>query len=326
MKRILWRALPLLLLLVLVTAGCSNSEQPKSEASFSNQPLKIGVLPIEDSFPLWVAEENNMFQQAGLTVEIIPFNSARDRDTAMQAGQIDGEVADILAAALLKKAGTEVRIVSLTLGATPEEGRFVLLASPNSGINSVAQLRGQEVALSENTIIEYVADQMLTIAGLKPEEVRKVAIPRIPERLQLLLSDQVKAAVLPDPLATLAESKGAKVVIDDTRLTENISQVVMLFNQKALTEKREAIKRLIEVWGKAAAEVSRNPEKYRKLFNEKARVPEALQDTYVIPSFSQPQVPKEEEVKRLVNWAVEKKLLDKPYSYSELVDETFIGN
>ena len=308
-----------------IVSGCS--QPPAKETSSQQlpaQPLKIGVLPIEDNLPLFLADSEKRFALAGLDVKLVPFPSAAERDAAMQAGQIDGEAADIVAASLLKKGGTDVRITAITLGVTPQEGRFVLLGSPNSNFKSARDLAGVKIAISENTIIEYITDMLLTNQGLKGDQIQKLNIPKMPIRLQMLVGNQVQAALLPDPLATLAEKQGARVIIDDTKSSTNVSQVVLLFRQESIDSKKAPIKKLIEVYGQAAKDLTENPAKYRALLVEKAKIPAPIKDTYKSPSFSKPQVPTEQEVMNVVNWMVAQKLLERPYQYTELVDASML--
>ncbi|PKM82721.1 MAG: metal ABC transporter substrate-binding protein [Firmicutes bacterium HGW-Firmicutes-14] len=302
-------------------AGCGTN---KTGSEKKDQSLKIGVLYIEDNLPLFVAEAEKRFEKAGIDVALVPFPSAAERDAAIQAGQIDGEAADIVAASLLKKGGTDVRITSITLGVTPEEGRFVLLGSPDSEFNSVSDLADVDIAISENTIIEYITDMLLLRNGLEKDQIKKLGIPKMPIRLQMLVNNQVKAALLPDPLASLAEKQGARVILDDTMSDMNVSQVVMLFRKDSIDSKKESIKKLIDIYGEAAAALTQNPEQYRSLLIEKARIPEPVKNTYKSPTFSPPQAPSEQDVLNVVNWMVDKKLLDKPFTYDELVDDTLI--
>lgn len=308
--------LVLVILMASISFGCG------SKSSNLEVPLKIGVLPIEDNLPFYVAEQDGLFKKEGLNVELIPFDSAAERDAALMAGQIDGEAADIVAAALLKKSGNDVKIGSIALGVTPQEGRFALLVAPESAVESVQDIKNITIGISENTIIEYVTDQIIKDFGVNEEKVDKVAIPKMPVRMQMLLSGKIDAALLPEPLATLAEFQGAKVIADDTYA--NVSQVVLLFSTKAIEAKGEAIRELIKVYGEAGESLTQEPEEYRGIFLEKARVPKPIQDIYNSPTFSAPQLPKEEDVMRVLNWMVEKGLLDKPFEYQEMVDATLV--
>lgn len=286
--------------------------------------LKLALLPVEDNFPFFVAEEEGLFKKAGLKVELIPVNSARDRDILIQGKSVDGIEADIIAASLLRKGGTHVKIISLAMGATPEEGRFVLLLRPGSPIASPQGLKGATLGISENTIIEYVADRMLELSGVNPGEVQKVAVPQIPERLQLLLAGRLEAAVLPDPFATLAEQKGCRVLLDDSKMGTNLSQSVIIFREDSLKAKGQSVKKLLQIYNEAARMVSENPGKYYDLFLEKARIPGELKGVYLTPKYSPAQLPGRGEVEEVQRWMMAKGLLPQPYSYEELVDGSYL--
>ncbi|MCR4418810.1 MAG: MetQ/NlpA family ABC transporter substrate-binding protein [Clostridia bacterium] len=302
-----------LVLALMLAAGCSRKAE--------SDPLRVGVIPVEDNFPFFVAEQEGMFEKLGLRVELVPFNSARDRDLALQAGKIDGETADPVAVALLRKSGTAAKIICLTMGARPEEGRFVLLAAPSGRVKNPQDLRGATLAVSENTVIEYVADQLLANAGLNPAQVSKTPVPDMAQRLQLLLGGRVDAAVLPDPLATLAQEQGAPVLMDDTRQKENLSQVVLVFREEVIRSRRDDLVKLVRAYQQAAAEVTARPQAFRELFVERTRLPEALRDTYLTPRYSAPALPQPEDLDRVIRWMVAKGLLSDPYSYHDLVEE-----
>ena len=57
----------------------------------------------------------------------------------------------------------------------------------------------------------------------------------MPVRFELLMNGQLEAAALPEPLLTLAESQGAKILRDDTT-GENLSQTVLVFSDEYLAE------------------------------------------------------------------------------------------
>lgn len=318
------KLLILTLALALLITGCAKAAKETPENTTQElKPIKLGVLPIEDNLPLYLAEARDLFTKEGLKVELVPFDSARERDVAMQAGKIDGEIADLVAVALLKKGGTDVRVASIGLGAKPEEGRFALLAAPKGNVKTIADLKNTPVAVSENTIIEFVADNLLLSGGLKKEEIKKVAIPSIPARMEALSSGQVAAAVLPDPLATLAEKKGARVLTDDTKI--NLSQTVFVFRKQVVDENKAAVIKVVEIYSKAGQELTANPDEYRALFIEKARVPAPIKDTYRSPGFSPLQAPTTEDVAKVIDWMVDKKLLEKPFTYEEIVDTGLIA-
>ncbi|MGB9793389.1 MAG: ABC transporter substrate-binding protein [Thermacetogeniaceae bacterium] len=287
--------------------------------------LRVGILPNEEAFPIYVAQEEGIFKKYGVSVEIVPFQSASERDAAIQAGTIDGAEGDMIAVALLRKGGIPVKATAVALGATPSEGRYALLSAPGN-ITNVFKIKDKTMAISKNTIIEFAADEMLKIKGINPNSVKKVYVPKMPLRLEMLIQKKVDTAVLPEPLASLAELKGAKVLIDDTKLPINLTQSVFFFREDALKKKKKEIQKFLLAFEESGKEVTQNPEKYRDLFNKKIEVPLELQKSFPIPKFSPLQLPNRENVNLVLKWMMEKKLLERIYSYEELVDRDILVN
>ncbi|HHV35870.1 MAG TPA: ABC transporter substrate-binding protein [Syntrophomonadaceae bacterium] len=303
------------LVMVFFLFGC--------QEDIKENTLKVGILPNEEVLPLYVAEEEGFFEKHDVNIEIVNFQSAAERDAALQAGAVDGVEGDLLAVALIRQGGTPVKAVSLVMGATVDEGRFAMMAAPGSDID-VEGLKGKKLAISKNTIIEYVADQMIMIKGMDPKEVQKVNIAKMPLRVENLLQGQIDAAVLPDPLASYAELKGAKVLVDDTKLSENISQSVYFFSDDAIKNKKTAIQKFMQAYSEGAQTVTENPERYRNLFKEKIQIPVELQETYPVPSFSPLQLPSREDTQRVIDWLKDNELLTEPYTYEDIVTDEII--
>lgn len=294
-----------------------------SGSGCGKKALRVGILPNEEAFPIYVAQEKGIFEKHGLMVEIIPFQSASERDAAIQAGSIDGAEGDMIAVTLLRSGGIPVKATAIALGATPSEGRYTLLSAPET-FTDISEIKNKTMAISKNTIIEFVADEMLRLKGINPNSVQKVYVPKMPLRLEMLIQKKVASAVLPEPLASLAELKGAKVLIDDTKLSTNLTQSVFFFREDALNKRRNDIQKFLLSFEEAGKEVTRNPEKYRNLFNQKIEVPPELQKNYPIPKFSPLQPPSRENVNLVLEWMKEKKLLRKAYSYEDLVAHDII--
>lgn len=296
-----------LAVVLLAATGCSAKKDEK---------VKIGLLPIVDSLPFIVAADKGYFKAEGIEVEIVNFDSALERDSALMAKAIDGTLGDILAVAALNDGGLPTRIVSLGLGETGSEGRFAILTPPNSNLTKPEQLKNVPVAISTNSIIEYVTDNLLAGHGLKKEEIKKESLPKIPVRYELLMQGQIKAACLPDPLAALAESKGANLVVDDT--ATNLSQTVIYFRDEFLNQNSSQVTKFLKAYARAAADLNENPDSYRNLLVERARVPQEALGVFKMDHYPAPKLPEKEQVEKVVGWMLEKDLLKKQYSYEDL--------
>lgn len=293
--------------------GCGQKEQPK---------LKVGLLPIIDSLPFYVAEQEGYFKAEGLDVELTTFTSALERDTALQTGQTDGQLADLVASGLLNKDKERIKVVKTTYGATPQKAMISVIAGPKSGIASPADLKGKRIGISENSLIDYITDELLKGAGMGPRDVQKVSVPAIPVRMQMLIQGQLDAATLPEPLATLAVSSGGRVVLDDSR--ERLGLSVLQFRTEVVKQQKDAVKRFVRAHERAVKAVNANPEQYRGLLVEKARLPDAVKGTFPVPAFPESSVPSRADVQRAVGWMSAAGLLPRALSYEQVVDTSFL--
>jgi NitT/TauT family transport system substrate-binding protein len=257
--------------------------------ALAKDPLRLGVLPIEDSVPLFIAQQERFFTEEKLKVELVPFQSALERDSALAAGAIDGAITDPIGAILFDQGRGRLKITSLCLGEQPQEGVFAILAAPGSALAKLEELKGVEIAVSTATIIEYVTDRLLLQHGFTEGEIKKIEVVKMPIRMQMLLSGAVKAATLPEPLASIAVGQGAKVLIDDGSGNESLSQTVLVFRDPVLVERKADISAFFRAYARAVKAINSDPEKFRALVVDKGRIPPNLAKSYTIPHFPQPQ-------------------------------------
>ena len=200
-----------ILLLGLVLSACAQSASPTSVSSPEPTTLKIAVLPILDTLPMYVAQQEGLFAKHGVQVTFVPVGSAAERDQLISAGQADGMINEIVSTQFYNKDKIQVQIVRFAQAATSDSAMFRILASGKSGITSVDQLKGVPIGISQGTVIAYLTDRLLKAQGFSKDEIQTIAVPKIGDRMALLGSGELKAAMLPEPLSSLTEQQGAKV-------------------------------------------------------------------------------------------------------------------
>ena len=76
----------LVLFVVLVgISACSGSSGPTETST-----VRIAALPVLDTLPIYVAEEEGLFENHNVVIEVIPAGSAPKRDELISSGQADG--------------------------------------------------------------------------------------------------------------------------------------------------------------------------------------------------------------------------------------------
>lgn len=274
-------------------------------------------MPDVNSLVYVVAEREGLFAKMGVDVELVKFSSASVRDAALQAGKIDGAVSDLLAAFFALEGGLDVVITSVT------EGRYALVVSGQSGVTQLQQLEGKQIAISKNTIIEYACDVMLASAGVDIGKVRKVSIPQVPVRLQLLASDRVDGACLPDPLATGAEVSGGRTLIDSYDV--HISPSVMVFRRESLNRHREDWRKIVAACDTAADWLNTKGSAYWRHVYDEMGFPRMTWEAIKLPTYRPSHPPSREDFTSVWEWMHARGLVKRQWSYDEVVDLSWVN-
>ena len=305
----------LVLVLILLLTACGGKDEPVT--------LKLAMLPIMDTLPAHVAQEQGYFADENLVVEFLPVGSAPDRDQLIKSGQADGMVNELLSTMFYNSDSPEVITVRYARKATPEFPHFYILAASDSGINTVEDVVGREIGISEGTIIEYSTDRLLQEAGLSAGDYKTIAVPRIPDRLALLGSGELAAANMPDPAAALAIQSGATVVIDDSSYPQ-YGHSVYTFRKELIDENPAAVRGFLNAIERAVNDINNDKNKWSDLLSEKSLVPPPLIGSYSVPDFPTAGLPTEDQWNDMLKWAQEKGYLSDDLEYADSVNDSYL--
>ena len=291
--------------------------------SAEDKTLKMGLLPVLDVLPFYVAQDKGYFETEGIQVELVPVKSAQERDALLQAEEIDGALTDLQGVALFNRETSQLKIVTKARKAYPDFPHFRIIAAPGLEVNEPNDLANVPVGISQNTIIEYLNDRLLTAWGLPADQIAIEEVSAIPVRFELLMAGQLKAALLPDPLGQAAIASGASLIVDDTQFPE-YSQSVLVFRTDSLSSKPETVRAFLRAWNMAVVDINQNPNAYRNVLVENTRVPPIVEGTYNVPKFPEGEITSEAEWNDVIEWAQGKGLLDEPAPYDQAVDADFV--
>jgi NitT/TauT family transport system substrate-binding protein len=311
--------------LIILLSACAPTPvaAPDSEVRNEAVTLKIAVLPIIDTLPMYVAQQEGLFAAHGINVEFIPVASAPERDQLLAAGQADGTINETLAVMFFNKESIQMQAVRYALRPTEGRGHFFILASSQSGVTSVDGLKGVEIGVSQGTVIEYVTERLLQAEGFTPDEIKTIAVPKIPDRMSLLASGELDAGVLPDPLASLVVGQGGVIVADDSTHPEYGFSIIS-FRKEAIDANPEAVTSFLAAIEEATAVLNADPAIYKNILSEQKIVPPPLLETYQAPLFPAAAVPTEKEWNDALNWAKDKGMLTMDVSYADSVNASLL--
>ncbi len=311
------KRLSLLVLISMLLSACVVN------TTVEKQSLKVAVLPIIDSLPMYVALQEGYFEKYDLTVELVPVGSAPERDQLVAAGQVDAVINELLSTIMNNRDETSVQVVRYARAATADTPLFSILASQQSGITTLDGLKGEKIGISEGTVIAYLTDRLLQLEGFTPEDIQTVAVPKIPDRMALLGSGELAAGMMPEPLSTLLALQGAQVVLDDTSHPE-ISYSTIAFRKAVIDEKPKAVSAFLMAIEDAVNAINADPSKYEQVLIDNNILPPPLHGNFEVPQFVTAGVPTQAQFDDVLAWAKEKGMLENDVPYNRCVNDGFL--
>ena len=314
-------------LFILFSILLSACAQAGDTDTSSEEPTKIRLAALSaviDLTPIYLAQQEGIFAKHGIEVEVIPVASAQEKDQLLVVGEADGGHVEFLSVLLFNQEKIQVQLVCGTLHPSETNPIFSIVAAANSGIESLEDLKGVEIGTSEGTINEYVATRILQRSGFSNEDIKFIGVPRIPDRLALLASGELKAASLPANLGLMAAQQGAIIIADDGKYPD-IMEGGWSFRKDFIDENPAAIKGFVSALTEAVQMMNADPQKYKYIAIENNILPKPIAETYVMPTFPLPFVSSVEGFEDVYKWALEKGIItNEKITYEESVTPEFV--
>jgi NitT/TauT family transport system substrate-binding protein len=234
-----WRIVRSLILILL--AVCVASVQPNEAAGKELEKVRIGysvggLIP----FPIIVAKENRLFEQAGFDAELINIPP-----TIAVTALVSGDLQYVIFAGTTLNAAVRGLPVKLVM-VYNDRPLFSLMSRPE--IRSIKELKGKVLGVATLTSGEsFLSRRLLKEAGIDPDkEMTLRVIGNTPDRLQALRAGAVDATTLTVPADILAERLGLRrlAFMGDTLESINGGYGV---SDRWLQQRPDQIKKMIAV-------------------------------------------------------------------------------
>lgn len=291
---------------VLAVTGCGASNIT-SEAPKGNLSLKVGVMPAVDSAPILLADKKGYFRELGLDVDVQVYTNAMNRQSALQSGELDGAMTDVIALVNNVENGFDIKVTTSTDGVFP----FLIK-------KGFEEKRDIKAGMMEVSVTNYLSDRSL---GDK-YNVEKVYINEIPARLEMISKGTLDMVVVPEPMASQGELNGlAKKLIENK---DEFSPDIMVFTGKAIKNNEKAIKLFHEAYNKAVEEITRDDGEARDILIETLKLKPEIKDNIIMPKYNKTRIPSKEYLQNIMDW--NEKVLKKKVNikYEDLIEGKFI--
>jgi ABC-type nitrate/sulfonate/bicarbonate transport system substrate-binding protein len=263
-----WMSLSLLVAAAWM-AACGNEDDEGAGAS--GEPITISVGVDAVYAPMFVARDEGLFEEEGLTVELRQFAQGGEGVDAMLAGEIDTAEPAVSISPFVARGRGGVRALAPY---AEEGGSYVKLVVAND-IDDPAQIR--RMGIIPGQISEYGAQKLFEAERIDPESVELVKVAGPPEMPALLKSGEIDAFVLNEPWPTRAREMDAGKVLRVAKDFALTYTLVVAARPEWIDQDRDRSKALMRAMAAGARLVEKDPELAGESTEKAAKV--ALEQT-----------------------------------------------
>lgn len=322
MKKLLSAACAFVLLV-----ACSGGGSPQTQTGAATDSLaadtavlRLGLMPTLDCLPFYYARRAGIFDSLGLDVELLTFTAQMDLDTALAGGSADGIYSDLVRSVLMAhRAQAQPTIVMAT------DGAWNVVVTASLRLRNASQLDERMIAVARHSASDLVSDHVAKAGGIRPDRIYRPQINNVNLRAAMLTNAQVDAAVLPEPQATQARTRGHKQIYSTA--DEKLNLGCFTFNRQRLNSPRKVAQMysLIKAYNLAVVRINRGGKSVCDsvlLRDFGLNIYEA--DTLRLPRFAPAHAPAASDLETAIRFLVSRRLVPKGFAADSLVTTAYL--
>ena len=232
-------------------------------------PLRFSLPPVLEALPIAFAQEWNLFEAHGVSVELIGITNNQQRSAALMTGNLDGMMEDITRSILDASTGADIVVTSTATSQTQTGSMALALLSPASfGVYSIESLFASNYSIGTiyRSDYEYLLDRLL--ADRTGEDVEPPEMMYFHDILQMAVwfgAGTLPAAVLPEPyvsyLATYYPAGGQPIelVVHDDFSETGVLPSAVVFHRTYVETHPEAVASFYAAYAEAIDRINSTP-------------------------------------------------------------------
>lgn len=257
----------ILLVITLLITACSQS--PTTQMVASNRPawapeltvlpqetaIKVGMKQVISDAGILIGMAKGYYQDVGIKIEAIQFNSGQEMINQLAAGQLDVG-ATVTASGLLNAMSRDipVKIVADKGINVPGQGyyRLVIRKDLVDTIKNFSDLRGRRIAVVGTASLDEIClARVLAKGGLTTKDIDMQVIRSFPDMLVSLANKSIDAAMVIEPFVTQGIAKNIIDPWKDPSEYDPDAQIALLVYGTSMTTRPEVANRFMTAYVKS---------------------------------------------------------------------------
>jgi NitT/TauT family transport system substrate-binding protein len=228
--------------------------------------LRVGYSAWPGWFPLAVAEDQGIFEQAGVDVELTYFVDYIASLDALTAGSIDVNTQTLNDTIFAVAAGSPQRIIATNDNSTGNDAVIC-----DASITSVADLAGRSIAAEPGVVDHFLLLQGLAEEGLTEDDIDFQGLPTASAAAAFAGGEFDCVAVFAPFTVQALEREGSAVLFSSADFPGAISDHLVA-TADAVDEHAAELQELVDAWYMTLAWIADNPEEATAIMAEAAEV------------------------------------------------------
>lgn len=199
--------LSVVLMGLIVLGGC-NSEGSSEANTENDYEINIGWQPSVE-VPFYTAQEKNLFEENGISPEFLKFTAGPPMFAALNSGDVDVTYMGTPPAVTALAEDLPVSVIAVEVDASNGEG---LVVHPDSGIESLDDLKGKKISVLRGSSSEYALMAALTQNGLTEDDLTILSFD-VSTIIPAFEKKEVDGVWVWDPWVTKLETAGGVKIV-----------------------------------------------------------------------------------------------------------------
>jgi len=294
-----------------ITGRVSHKESAKVTIGYRGHLLYL---------PAYVAKAEGYYEEEGLNVELIKFDSTNQLVEAVINDNVDAAIGGVNALVPLTIEGKEkglIKIFSLGYWSKDFDG---LLVRKDSDIKTLKDMNGKTLSTLPGSTAKLLMDIMLETENLDGKV--NIVQTQASQQLSALASKSVDIIFVLEPTITIGETNNISRVLLESPysnyLMDNMLWETSVFSTEFVNKKPELARKISNAVDKAIISIDLNQNRAKKYYSEFTPVDDSLESQLPITSYQTNSRMNIVEFQELTNELFEKGFLEKKISVESM--------
>ncbi|HEX6444170.1 MAG TPA: ABC transporter substrate-binding protein [Streptosporangiales bacterium] len=268
--------------------ACGSSGSGGGGGGGGTDKITVGVIPIVDVAPIYLAKQNGYFAAQHIQVTLQPESGGAAAVPGVVSGQFKFAFGNVVSLILAESKHLPLRMVANGNASTGVAGKdFSAVVVPrDSPIKTAKDLVGKTVSVNNlKNVGDTTVRASIRKAGGDATKVRfvEMGFPDMPAALQ---KHRVDAAWVVEPFLTAAKQQGARVVAWNMVDTAPHMTVATYFtSEKVLKDDPDLVKRFKAAIGEGLAYAQSHPDAVRKILGTYTKISPSVAQQMTLPAW-----------------------------------------